>query len=239
LRAQSQSNKDIIQEFRFLAEGVASYYQRFQIAVKPYRDPALPHFSGLAIEKQQNALHYMRQIWGMTQNYIENQVDAGNDEIALWNALKVYGLTPKGNLFNHLEADDKIEIYTLDGVQIWRNFNVMAICSYTLEESHSFEWQERYGRSSADNLAIMSAIEKIFQPGEECYVLAKIPYHLVVEKFSEEKLHLNVRHDYFFPLTKKDKSIAAFLVTSKVDILSKNARLPVQEKVHLGLVHEV
>lgn len=196
--------------------------------MKPFHDPSLPHFSSLSQEKKQSALHYVRRIWGITQHHVQNHVDAENNAMALWSALKSCGLTPGSDLFGHLEGDDKIEIYTLNGIQIWRNCNVMEICSYTLEEIYSFDWQERYERSPRDNQAIMAAIDQAIKPGGN--FRAMIPRHQVVEKFSENRLCLNVRHDYFFPLMGPEREVSAFLVTSKVEIASKEDGLPSQRR---------
>jgi hypothetical protein len=205
---------------------VVSFYDRFGIKVKAYHDRSLPHFSRLSAERKSRAVYYMRRIWGITRHHITNQVEVENNAQSLWSALKVSGLKPGSDLFSHLEADDKIEIYSLDGIQIWRNCNVMEICSYTLEEIHSFDWHERYERCESDNSAILGAIGRLFDLGSERHVHARIPNHLVKEKFSEKRFQLNVRHDYFFPLVGENSELAAFLVTSKVEILPRPASLP-------------
>jgi hypothetical protein len=227
-RANESENLD--GEFRQLAESVAAYYQRFGASVKPYHEASLPHFSRLPLEKKRNAVHYMRKIWGVTEHHVSNQVDAGNNAVSLWSAMKSCGLTPGSDLFGYLEPDDKIEIYSLDGIQFWRNLSLFSVCSYTLEEIHSFEWHERYDRKDADNTLIMKAIGELVSSNSMSPVAAKIPSHLVIEKFSEERFVLDVRHDYFFPLTFEGKDVAAFLVTSKVGIISRNPNASVAAK---------
>ncbi len=238
--SQSSSLTDLDHEFRILADSVASHYRRFVPGVKPYHDSSLPHFSRLPTQKKQNAVHYLRQLWSVIQHDIANQVDVGNNAVALWSALKVFGFKPGSDLFGYLQGDDTIEIYTLDGIQVWRNCNLMEVCSYSLEEIHSFEWHERYDRAEVDNQNIVQTIGRMLGEGKPRHVAAMIPYHSVNEKFSESMFRLNVRHDHFFPLTLQGgNDVVAFLVTSKVDILSRKATaVPARAKTaaHLNLV---
>ena len=231
--ASSLDQTNTISEFRKIAEEVAAYFQQAGVNVKAYHEASLPHFSALSQERKRSAVHYLSLIRNIILDQTRNGTDAGNDSMALWSALKIFELTPGKELFRFLEGDDKIEVYDLAGIQIWRNCNVMEICSYTLEEIYSFEWQERYERAEAQNHAILNAVKETLEKGIEQYVHAGISDHLVIEKFSELRFQLNVRHDYFFPLFGKDGKVQAFLVTSKVKILdrAKTDTQPLSKKV--------
>lgn len=223
-------------QFRTLAENLSTYYNTLGAKSKPYHDPSLPHFSGLPETSKRSVIQHLTAQWQVAQTHITSQGEADNNAKSLWSALKVYGLNPGGDLFGFLEQDDMIEVYTLDGIQIWRNCNVMEICSYTIEEVNCYDWEERYDRKETDNIVIRRAIGAMLDLNGKGYIRANIPYHIVEEKFSQERLRLNVSHGYFFPLLGQENQVTAFLVTSKVEVVSNLAHLPspdVSQKLRL------
>lgn len=212
---------DLTDEFQQIAENLATYFSHIGITVKPYHDRSLPRFSKLSEEKKKKALFFLQLFWTITQS--TGQSDLKNNSRALWAAMKSVGLRHGSSFFQHLEDDDQIEIYNLEGVQIWRNFNVLKICSYTLEEVHSYEWIDRYERNDKDTQTILKVIAQVLQKSGPEPIHANIPYHFVRERFSERQLLLNVCHDHFVPLFDEKNQIAAFLVTSKVEIVKETA----------------
>jgi hypothetical protein len=215
----SNTSQTFIDEFRQTAERLAAHFNALGVPVKPYHEPSLPAFSQLSDEKKEKTLFYIQMFWAITQQI--GQADAQNNSRSLWAAMKGAHLRHGSSFFQHLEDDDKIEIYNLEGVQIWRNFNVLQVCSYTLEEVHCYDWIDRYERHEIPTQAILNTIEKVIQSKGTEPLRSNISLHYVRERFSERKLLLNVSHDYFVPLLNDADQVAAFLVTSKVEVLKE------------------
>lgn len=218
-------------KFRLLSEELSGYYEKNGVTVKPYHDPSLTNFSQLSIERKHKAVHDL-------QTFAEITRYGGSEKTqskALWAILKRARLRPNPDLFRYLAEDDKIEIYNFSGIQLWCNIETLSICSYTLEEIHSFDWLERYQRDELDTQRILKAIEKL--PGQATGepLVAMIPNHQVQERFSEKRFLLDVRHDYFFPLYSEQNQLAAFLVSSKVKILSEQPSSRPPKKISFRL----
>lgn len=221
--AQSKSSEtNVVDEFRNLVEKLAEYYTESGVAVKPYHDRGLPHFSGLRPELRERALFEARTFWEITSGHITERVNPRNNSQALWGALKIAGLRPTASLFGHLTDEDCIEIYNAAGFQIWRNMAMMEICSYTLEEVHCFEWHERYERSQAKNEDMQRAVNFIVSgAGREYH--EPITSHPVRERFSESQMLLWAQHDGWYGLTDREGRLAGILLRSRGGVLSRGS----------------
>jgi hypothetical protein len=220
VKTQSQHDSGFVDQFRVLSEQVASYYQGFGARLKPYHDPALPHFSALPLDHQRNAVRHLGLLSTITQWHSSGKVDAGNDAQALWCALKTLKLRPGSDLFNLLEAEDVLEIYTFpEQTQIWRNLNCMAVCSYTLEEVHCFSWDERYDRDAKSDEQIHAAVKELVRLNGRGYVTNFCGQHFVTERFSEERFKLRSESRLLVPLLEEQGRLAGAVKASRAQIL--------------------
>lgn len=216
--ASIRSDFVIVNKFKALAEGLASYYSSRGLSVKPYHLSRLPHFSKLSLDRQRKAVADLEIFSDIVRS--AGSSSSRNCSVNLWAVFKKAHLRPGFDFFKYINEDDKVEIYNFSGIQLWCNEETLKICSYTLEEIHSYDWLERYERSELDTQRILKAIETLSSLERGKHLSAMIPKHDVQERFSERKFLLDVQHDFFFPLYSEQNILEAFLVTSKVNILS-------------------
>jgi hypothetical protein len=211
------------EEFRRLARSVAAYYQEAGCDALPYENPALPHFSRLPAAARGAALAHLRSTWSLLAPSAHERESRGNNAQALWAMLKASGLAPPPDLFSRLEQDDLLELYEPGGLQLWRNLGVMKICSYSIEELHSFDWAARYERKDSDTAAIFGIVAAILKEGFGGAGRYEVPAHLVRERFARRNYLLQVHHGDFVALRGRAGEVGGLLVRSKARILAEDA----------------
>lgn len=221
---KEKNETKLVKRFRKSIEKIALIQNRYDIGIIPYIDPDLPHFQALDSVKQGDAVYYAELYLTILENSKRSSTNFANNADALWEAIVELKLRPPSDLFHLLSDDDKIEVYNSHGVQVWRNFNVMKICSYTLEEMHCFSWDARYFRKESDTKAILASVQKVLTAKESVVFPENIANHIVSERFSQKRYVLEARHDYFCPLFTKENQVGGFIVTSKVEVLGSNVK---------------
>ncbi len=231
-------NAEYTSRFKQCALLINSIFEKNGFTVIPFRKDDLPIFSSLSPERQAEATYYIELYCAiLLQSEIKNSSKDNNNADSLWVALIYLQWHQPSDFFSYLKPDDKIEIYNTQGIQIWRNFNVMRICSYSIEEMYCYTWPERYLRSDEDTNKIMSTVQKVLSHKERKVFREAIANHNVIERFSEKQFILEASHEYFCPLLDRQGIVSGFIVTSKVDVVGSNLnRKDARLKSHL---HEV
>lgn len=213
-----------VNEFRELADAVVTLCARYEVQVRSYANPELPLFSALSPAAQEKALRGLRTYLASLKMVEDHDEDLRDDQRSLWYALSTLGLLPPSQLFSLFKSGEVIEIYDMEGFQIWRNFNFLKICSYTLEEMYSIEWHRRYRRSSEKSQECLEKIGLLMsQKSPEIYN-ALIGEHILEETESRERLMLSARHDWLIRLNDRAGIFSAWMGISTVEIL-KDRRL--------------
>ncbi|NRA68156.1 MAG: hypothetical protein HRU19_26975 [Pseudobacteriovorax sp.] len=175
----------------------------------------LPRFQKKEIIAQ--LIHYNESL--KNTPFLKGQTPS--EQQMLWQALGEFELRTPENIYAAVSDESQIEIYDLQNIQIWRNFNVLKICSYTLADILCFTWEERYHREDAYSSMILERVGEALQG--KYSDISTVPYHHVQEKFSCAKYLLGVKHRSFFPLFTPRGDVNAFCVVSEVDVLSSHA----------------
>lgn len=213
----------LISSFKEVCEQLSWYFGKYGLVVLPYLD-GCPHFNIATATDKKNFLERASLYLQTLGHAEERKIDLLNNADSLWATLVFLKLRPPSDFFSYLSDDDKIEVYDLNGVQIWRNINVMAVCSYSFEEMLCLPWDERYCREESMTQKIYASVGKVISSSESQVYYEQIPSHIVKEKKSQKKYTLLARHDYFAPLFDVDNKVAGFVVTSKVDVLGEEGR---------------
>jgi hypothetical protein len=130
------------QSFLHLADALKIYHDRCGIPLKPYDDARLPHFSKLPAVSQNlvlTSLGAMLSLYAEMENHGERPNDSSR---LLWRSLNRLGWRPLSDIFDKIESDDVIEIYSSENVQIFRNMNFFRYISITLEEMCVYPWYQ-------------------------------------------------------------------------------------------------
>lgn len=232
----TKTNGERISEFREAADKICAIASKYSVKITGYHTPTLPLYSALSSEKQSEAL-YQLKVFLQSMETTEAMGDRlDSQDRALWHALLTFGLLPPSGMFAKFKPDDVIEIYDPVGIQIWRNFNFMKICSYSLEEMHAIDWTQRYTRS-ADK--VKECLEKIgaLLRGEtpevyDCLVSA----HVFEETLSQDCFKLEATHNWFARLKDRNGQVTAWLAVSDVKLLGQDTQKTRRAKLRLSVV---
>lgn len=217
--SSSADSSTIIENFRNVLEQTAIILNKFNVKAAPYKHSELRDYSNLTVEAKKIALKdastYLQVLNTDLDQEENNQYSEGQ---SLWLALKFFGLRPTSDVFEHLTKQDAIELYSAEGIQLWRNFKFMEVCSYTLEEIFCYTWQERYERDETATQKIIEVISN-FSLDNPKTVRCSIK-NLLKEKFSVKKLTIDVCHEHLSPVFDYSNRPAGFISSSKVNIIS-------------------
>lgn len=139
---KSQTGESTSEKFRILADQYATFAKRAGIEVMPYRDASLPYFHLLSPDLQQVAIHSLEQNVSVFQELEIQGYSLKDDKQFVWRMLKKLDLTPSSDIFDKQEEGDVVEIYNLEGRQIFRNLRFFQVTSFTLEEILCAHWNE-------------------------------------------------------------------------------------------------
>ena len=211
--AQAQ-NPTFVTKFKNLAEEVANLLKNTGLSTKPYHSPDLPHYSGLTKDKQRRALESLAVYKQTLISCVQSDEDIRSGSRSLWHALRVMRLKGTNSLFNQIEADDAIELYSADGIQLWRNYRVMEVCSYTLEEIYSFDWLQRYERDQEMAQQVLQHVLQALNDPKNP-VVVDVPAHIIRETFSSDRIALRVKHKTLHPVSNVENGeVAGFVAVS-------------------------
>jgi hypothetical protein len=231
---EKQTSFDHTQEFRVIADKISEIAATHSLRVVGYYAPELPLYSKLSAQKQSDVISQLQVFLQTMQSAATAGDRLDNSERSLWHALSTLGLIPPSDMFSHVCADDVVEIYDLEGIQIWRNFNFMKICSYTLEEMYSIDWPSRYKRDPERTAECMGELEKVLSGRVPEFHFADIPEHLLEETSSTERYVLSAKHDWIGKLKPQTGGTPAWIVLSKVKIVGRGLKTaPSQRRLEL------
>ena len=139
------------------------------------------------------------------------------DELeCLEHALNTFKLKSLGEDTNFIEENDIIEIYNNQGIQIWRNFELLKLSPYDLLTLLMYEWYVLYERSKIINQKIMDRIQYLISLNNSSATPMQIEKHTMKAKSAEEELVVSINLKYFKPLFSKiNGERMGFLVTTK------------------------
>lgn len=216
--SSSMDKNSIENDFRSVLDQISKVLGRFEVQVKSYQSSSLKDFSKLSVEAKKIALKdagtYLEVLMSDLDQLENNRYSEGQ---SLWLALRYFGLRPTSDVFEVLTNGSAIELYSSEGIQLWRNFKVMDVCSYTLEEIFCYTWQERYERDENATNKIMQVISQ-FSSENPCTVKCSIN-NTLKEKFSEQKLVVDVHHEHLSPVFNTSHKFAGFIVSSSARIV--------------------
>ncbi|MCB0416759.1 MAG: hypothetical protein KDD39_03860 [Bdellovibrionales bacterium] len=198
--------KDLLESFCELAA-------REGYSFKPY-DPARPlaKFQELPESQQEQILGAFVTYYQACLQALDEGGDLGDSGFKIfWNILKKLGLRPSSDLFNRLNNQDVIEVYTDSYLQIYRNLRFLELCSYPLDHVFSYQWPELFERHKHLNLELYGLTAEILSGKLKGSIPVKQETHLVKEVFSSENRSFWVEHNFISPLYSASGGIPAFV----------------------------
>lgn len=191
-----------------LETNLAELKQELTKRMSPSADPAtasIEIFASLPMERQAQIMSNFSTYIRILSENLEPEVDRtpGVREVARlkW-ALNQFGLKVKSNdVFNIVSLDDVIELYNLQGIQLYRNVRFFKVCSYNLLDLSVNSWETLYDKPSHVLEATQKLIQRLFTSGDHP-IPYNIPTYLQKEKyqFVKSPKTLQVTPRYIVPL---------------------------------------
>lgn len=178
-----------------------------------------PHFFCADLQKQLSFLRRLKLYIELLEEAQIEGMDVMRDKMFLWKSFQKIRVIPSSDLFEKIIPGDYIEVYDSTGVQLFSNFEFLAILSYSFEEVLWWPWDELFGRHPENNEPIGRAFEK-------CFLNASGPFHPGVEEHlcwevrSPEMKKAKVLMKMFAPIFGKDKKPKAMLATSTIKVIN-------------------
>lgn len=215
---QNENEHEILnEEFKTIATDISLMLQAEGKTVRPYV-AGLPHFSSLSLEKKRNAVEQVRFYQELCHAQLADGYKINDSLTFTWKAFRRLGLVPSSDLFNNIENEDIIEIYSKEHVQLFRNFNFFDCCSYTLEELNTYEWWSLFERDEETNQQIIAATNLVFSGEKEGTFVPDVPKHLLREARSADRFSMNHQIRKMAPVY-RNKRPDAVIVLEKAEML--------------------
>lgn len=213
--------------FRELSLAYQKYGQEAGVKFKAFHDPSLPLFSAKS-ESERRAILNALAICVKICDAVKAEGHGMSDSPALiWRALMEFGLRPPSDLFSFIKPTSVIEVHSLEGIQIFRNFNFYRFCSYTIEELYSDSWELLFDRHDAPISAIIDFVMRCADGRVKNTQLTGIPLHVVGELFSENKNIVTLNMEFGAPLFDAFSSKpAATMMVETITPMEKDDRAP-------------
>jgi hypothetical protein len=142
------------------------------------------------------------------------------DRRLVWLMLRRYGFRPPSNLFSLLEDGDVVEVYALDGRQIYRSFEFMAVSSYSIEDVVLNDFATLWERDEKITQMIWTEGVSKLATHSEAFAF-EIPVHIGRESISRNRHELEIQFKMASPLYTTGPGPAAVLVTASVKLVGK------------------
>lgn len=117
------------------------------------------------------------------------------------------------------KSNEIVEAYSLDHVQVFRNFTFLKFCGYSLADVLTYEWPELFERSHIVTQQLLETVGKVLQT--EKTVQFTTPVHYMKERFSESRRITKVDFQYLAPLFDMSGAIAGYVASSHVKLIDK------------------
>jgi hypothetical protein len=224
-------NTSNLEDFKAILFAISSMAQASGIKVVPWNDSSLSYFSLMNPVAQASIISSARIFERICSETYEEYKTLKESKAFIWRALKYYGLYPVSNVFEFFEKEMVIELYTKEGLQLFRNFRFMEICSYCLADILTRPWFELFERNDALNADIGCELSKVMSGGGAT-LPSSTPTHRIHEAFSEERLFFDMQFKFFSPVFQKGISTpVGFICGSNATVAGASAKLQTSEKL--------
>lgn len=159
-------------------------------------------------------LEWMKTYNELLELQLASATSCKSEKELMWKFFAKLRLIPTSDIFDRITDDHFIEIYDLNGDQMYRSLNYFNLVSLTVEDLLHFNWKRDYKRSKKINLSLLGLTARIFAGRfHETYDCAKVPQHEVSEAIADRYLfELNLR--CISPLKQNGKCVAVVAVSN-------------------------
>ncbi len=210
--SQIQSGESIEQKFRQLAGQFAGFAGQAGVEVVPYRETSLPYFSALTSDLKKLALHSLEQNVQIFQELVAQGYSLKDDKQFVWRMLKKLNLTPPSDFFDKQEEGDVVEIYNLEGRQVFRNLRFFQVTSFTLEEILCAHWKEFTKRPDEIEQKLYALMVRLATGQIVKTIDPEIPTHVFEELVTAKKHFVEISMRYVAPVHSQGELVGGLVI---------------------------
>lgn len=195
---------------------------------EPYSQKSLEIFKSLDVSRQNAIRTYVENSLSVIEASTTWEPEIGDgapsNRATIEQALRMYNLELRDDLWSVVEKDDIIEIYSENHIQIFRTFNFFKITGYSLLDLLTIEWFLLWKRPSSVITQLTVLAERAFS-GSLCGVEPTgVSPHIVIEDYTDltedRPRSAKANFKYVCPLYKKDLPIrSGFAITCEGKLL--------------------
>ena len=175
-------------------------------------DPGAPsRFSELPIERRFAILEAITSTIVRAETAQKDRIPTHDNRQFAWWIIRDMKLRPTSDAFTTIEADDVIEIYDSNHLQVHRSFNFFRALSYTLDQIFTHEWWELYSRLPSITEAMIHTATRIIGSKEAMNMVNPFPDHWVTEIFSTSRNSSHIEPRIASTLLDSNGYVAAYL----------------------------
>lgn len=201
-----------------LSKQIEIVFSKMKIAIDTSAASILPYFLDLPVYEQLTYLSRLDAYAHTLQGALEEGCEK-SEEILIWYAIRRLGVRPPSELFSIIAPDEFVEIYDVNGIQVFRNFQACRLLSYSLHQLLLKSWERLYERPESARSQIAHEFARVFREGNLIPSPA-IDIHLGQEIESERRRRFQVEMKYFSPLySHKGRSVQYMLGGSTVTLV--------------------
>ena len=209
-RPQDQDGKLLKQQCERIREKFHPWLKLFSpMSTDVYKD-----FSILPEAQRKASFQVLDFMEHLVDVSITEKINPLRDQQLTWYAMGKLGLKIPSNLFSWISDTDCVEIYTDQGIQLYRNFHFFQFSSYSLEDHLTYPYFELYKRPQWLEEEMGKMVALCFQHIEEPLPIS-VPDHVCVETRSQGSYEGHVHFKKICGL-KPTPDYNAFLVTQSV-----------------------
>lgn len=219
---EANSSERTLAIFRRLIEKTCAYANSAGLKVVAGNSESWAHFQNLPFQRRDAAMKAAMTYHDICQAAITAGWPLSDSRMLLWASLRHFDLIPSSDLLSHVTDDIVVEVYTSDGIQLFRNMKFMELCSYTLADIFMYPWWELFERNDDLIADIGKEVTAVLSGESRKILMSQVRSHRLVEAFSQERCVVEMTFKNFSPVfTKGDPKPVGFVCTSTATLLER------------------
>ncbi len=207
----AETSKDGLLKFIELSETLAQMAKSEDIELVPFESRELNKFRALPEVVQSGVTQILSEYVSILESIKAQGQNLSYNLNSVWAAFGRYGMRPNFGLLQLLHPEDIIEIYNLDGIQVFRSFHFFRLCSYTIEDLLCSTWHDLFHRESGPDTAYFEYFGRLISGKIRDTEKMAVDAHLVRETSSPKRLVGIVEPRYVAPLFDNTKRVNGFV----------------------------
>ena len=209
----------IQEQFRALIDEFASQCDAEGVRLLPYREEGWQRFHSLTFEKQVEKVSGFLKFYQACAEVVDSGISLKRGVKSLEKVMSKFGYQVCPGLYDQISDEEVIEAYTSDFTQLFRNLEMLKLCSYSLLELSVYEWPELFRRPhSITEKLIGLAGQVLGSPSPRTITCSEVPNHFLEEIFSPDKHKLFIEQKLLSPLMDSSGATVGFIGTLRAHL---------------------